>query len=70
MPAQIRGVDLAPYISGGLKPFEVNRHRWLRHAHRRRKLGGVGVLVDLGQHEQLLGVESQRREVGLDGADY
>ena len=70
MAPQIGGVDLAAHEPGGLKPFQVDRHRRLGHAHRRRELGRVGMLVDLREQEQLLGVEPQRGDVGLDAGDH
>ena len=45
----IGGVDFAAHESGGLKPFEVDSHCGLGHAHRGRQLGRVGMLVDLGE---------------------
>ena len=61
---QVGGVDLAAQEARRLEPLHVHRHRRLGHAQRRGELGGVGVLVDLGEHEQLLGLEPQRGDVG------
>jgi hypothetical protein len=70
MAPQIGWVDLAAHESRALKPFQVNRHRRLGHVQYRCKLGRVGMLADFREQEQLLAVEPQRADVGLDAGDH
>ena len=70
MAPQVGGIDLTAHESGGLEPLQVERHRRLGHAQRRRQLRRVGMLVDLREEEQLLGLEPQRGDVGLDAGDH
>src|SRR5271163_567434 len=55
---EIRGIDLATHEARRLQPFEVHGDRRLGHVQRRRQFGWVGVLLDLGEQEQLLRLQA------------
>jgi hypothetical protein len=67
--AQVGRVDLAANEPRGLRSLQVYLHGGLRHREAEGELGGVGMLVDLGEDEELLHLHPQRVHVRRDGRD-
>ena len=59
MAPKIGRIDLAAHEARRLQPFEVHGDRGLGHVQRRRQFGGVRVVIDLGEQEQLLRLQAQ-----------
>src|ERR1700721_636418 len=59
MAPTIGRIGLAAHEAGRLQPFEVPGDRRLGHVQRRRQFGGVRVVIDLGEQEQLLRLQAQ-----------